>query len=340
MILLNGRGYGAFLLGRHRDLPFQCNHCSIVFFSSRVRHTVFDCDWSSDVCSPDPASRNATVVAGDTARVAFAGPCPPPPATTGSVGVTTSTTGASPDVDGYSVAVDNGTSQHIDPNNSTGVTFTDLPVGSHTAVLSGVAANCTVTGGNSKTVNVTAGGTTIAALAISRPPPPPPTRGPPGPTTTRGSPPPPPHRRTITAGSGASPTPHSNAANTYRVTLTVTDNGGLTDVLSKDVVVTQPPVFNQPPVVIAGSDQHPLVGLVFNLDGASFSDPDHDGPWTVTIDWGDGSQRLTFSASEGPINGSHSYTGVALTEYTLTVTVVDAHGNRNSDSKKVTVALL
>src|SRR5436309_11875044 len=57
-----------------------------------------------------------------------------------------------------------------------------------------------------------------------------------------------------------------------------------------------------------------------------------------TIDWGDGSQPLTFSASEGPINGSHSYTGVALTEYTLTVTVVDAHSNRNSASKKVTVA--
>ena len=68
--------------------------------------------------------------------------------------------------------------------------------------------------------------------------------------------------------------------------------------------------------------------------------PDHDGPWTVTIDWGDGSQPLTFQASEGPINGSHSYTGVALTEYTLTVTVVDAHGNRNSASKKVTVTLL
>jgi len=392
------------------------------------------------------ASRNATVVAGDTARVAFAVTCPTPPATTGSVRVTTSTTGASPDVDGYSVAVDNGTSQHIDPNNSTGVTFTDLPVGSHTAVLSGVAANCTVTGGNSKTVNVTAGNTAIAAFDISCPTPPPTTGDLTVTTTTGGtgtldpngyivtvdgaqkaiatngsvpftgltpgnhsvslsdvatncavngqnpqtvavvagntahadfaitcSPPPnqPPTAAftpscnfldcsftstssdpdgTITSqqwnfgdgttGSGASPTHHYNAANTYRVTLTVTDNGGLTDVLSKDVVVTQPPAFNQPPVVIAGSDQHPLVGLVFNLDGASFSDPDHDGPWTVTIDWGDGSQPLTFSASEGPINGSHSYTGVALTEYTLTVTVVDAHGNRNSDSKKVTVALL
>src|SRR2546430_3790483 len=27
--------------------------CSIFFFSSRRRHTRFDCDWSSDVCSSD-----------------------------------------------------------------------------------------------------------------------------------------------------------------------------------------------------------------------------------------------------------------------------------------------
>src|SRR2546430_1524547 len=27
--------------------------CSFFFFSSRRRHTIFDCDWSSDVCSSD-----------------------------------------------------------------------------------------------------------------------------------------------------------------------------------------------------------------------------------------------------------------------------------------------
>src|SRR2546430_3534049 len=26
---------------------------SMIFFSSRRRHTIFDCDWSSDVCSSD-----------------------------------------------------------------------------------------------------------------------------------------------------------------------------------------------------------------------------------------------------------------------------------------------
>src|SRR2546430_8923328 len=27
--------------------------CSCLFFTSRRRHTIFDCDWSSDVCSSD-----------------------------------------------------------------------------------------------------------------------------------------------------------------------------------------------------------------------------------------------------------------------------------------------
>src|SRR2546430_5548835 len=31
--------------------------CTIFFFSSRRRHTRFDCDWSSDVCSSDLASK-------------------------------------------------------------------------------------------------------------------------------------------------------------------------------------------------------------------------------------------------------------------------------------------
>src|SRR2546430_11941132 len=34
------------------QLPRVCN-CSVFFFSSRRRHTRFDCDWSSDVCSSD-----------------------------------------------------------------------------------------------------------------------------------------------------------------------------------------------------------------------------------------------------------------------------------------------
>src|SRR5688572_32524604 len=36
-----------------RPILTSRNPCSSFFFSSRRRHTRFDCDWSSDVCSSD-----------------------------------------------------------------------------------------------------------------------------------------------------------------------------------------------------------------------------------------------------------------------------------------------
>src|SRR2546430_4077929 len=43
--------------------------CCFFFFSSRRRHTRFDCDWSSDVCSSDLAQRlNNVVRAAEQAR--------------------------------------------------------------------------------------------------------------------------------------------------------------------------------------------------------------------------------------------------------------------------------
>src|SRR2546430_5515206 len=37
-------------LGRRK---YRAEYCVFFFFSSRRRHTRFDCDWSSDVCSSD-----------------------------------------------------------------------------------------------------------------------------------------------------------------------------------------------------------------------------------------------------------------------------------------------
>src|SRR2546430_11727204 len=36
----------------------------VVFFSSRRRHTIFDCDWSSDVCSSDLGKVRALATTG------------------------------------------------------------------------------------------------------------------------------------------------------------------------------------------------------------------------------------------------------------------------------------
>jgi hypothetical protein len=187
--------------------------------------------------------------------------------------VTTSTSGGTPDPDGYTVTVSGGGSQTIGTNSS--VTFSGLAAGSHTVTLSGLASNCSVSAGASRTVAVPAGGTSSTTFSVSCPTPPPP-----------------------------------------------------------------PPPPNRPPSVGAGGDQTVLVSLLFSLSGASFSDPNHDGPWSVTIDWGDGTSTSFTTSSEGSLDRSHSYPVTLLPhEYRLTVTVVDAHGARSSASKTVHVVV-
>src|SRR3989442_770556 len=83
----------------------------------------------------------------------------------GTLGVSTSTTGSNLPASGYTVTVDGTTSQPIGINSS--VTFTGLSASSHSVVLSGVPANCTVSGGNSQTVTVPSGGTATAAFSVS-----------------------------------------------------------------------------------------------------------------------------------------------------------------------------
>src|SRR5256886_12797798 len=42
-----------------------CWSCFVFFFSSRRRHTRFDCDWSSDVCSSDLLAELLAAFGGD-----------------------------------------------------------------------------------------------------------------------------------------------------------------------------------------------------------------------------------------------------------------------------------
>jgi hypothetical protein len=87
--------------------------------------------------------------------------------------VATSTAGSNVDPDGYGLTLDGNTNRAIGTNGS--VTFTGLPAGNHTVVLSGVAGNCSVNGGTSRTVNVPAGGTASTSFAVSCAATPPPT---------------------------------------------------------------------------------------------------------------------------------------------------------------------
>ena len=87
--------------------------------------------------------------------------------TKGDLDVRTATTGSDLDPDGYTVTVDSTTSQAIGVNAT--VRFSALAEGSHTVKLSGVAANCTLSGANPRTVTVVAGSVVSTRFDVSCP---------------------------------------------------------------------------------------------------------------------------------------------------------------------------
>jgi hypothetical protein len=182
--------------------------------------------------------------------------------TTGSLTATTSTSGSGLDPDGYTVTVDGGASQAIGINGS--VTFDNLTAGSHSVEITGVAANCSVSGPNPRTVSVPAGGTANTAFSVT---------------------------------------------------------------------CTAP---NTPPGVNAGPDQTVLTSLLFSLNW-SFTDPDN-GPWSYTIDWGDGTFSTGTKTAPGSFSNGHNY-GPLLRTYTIRITVTDGQGASHSDTANVTVVL-
>ena len=107
-------------------------------------------------------SQDVTVAIGTTAEVAFAVICS---ATSGSLEVTTATSGTSVDPDGYGLSVDGGTSQPIGA--SATLAIPALPPGDHTVELTGVAANCTVEGDNPRTAAVAGDATAPVAFAVT-----------------------------------------------------------------------------------------------------------------------------------------------------------------------------
>src|SRR5213596_3441981 len=111
---------------------------------------------------------------------------------------------------------------------------------------------------------------------------------------------------------------------------TVTVPSGGTATVSYSVTCATP---NQPPTVNAGSDERVLLGILYT-ETASFSDPNNDGPWSYTINWGDGSSTSGSTSSQGTISASHSY---LLGSFTIRVTVTDSHGASGLDSKVLTV---
>jgi hypothetical protein len=103
-----------------------------------------------------------TVAAGASATVAFQVTCA---ATTGTLDVATTTTGPSPDPDGYAVTID-GADQGTLAVSAT-LSVPSLAPGEHTVGLSGVAGNCQVQADNPRPVTVTAGSSVNASFTVT-----------------------------------------------------------------------------------------------------------------------------------------------------------------------------
>ncbi|WP_376792823.1 PKD domain-containing protein, partial [Thermoflexus sp.] len=108
------------------------------------------------------------------------------------------------------------------------------------------------------------------------------------------------------------------------------DNGTFTvagRIFDKDdgftTYITTVTVNNVPPIVTAPSNQTADEGTLQAFDLGAFSDPGADASWQVEVDWGDGTQAVSFtmatSGSLGLLNHIYEDDGV----YTVTVTVTD-----------------
>jgi dipeptidyl aminopeptidase/acylaminoacyl peptidase len=88
---------------------------------------------------------------------------PPPPPPGGKLLVTVITTGGGPDVDGYHLIVDQGAPIVVALSDEVSLT---LAPGSHTIELADVAANCAVSGTNSRVATVASSGTSAVTFAV------------------------------------------------------------------------------------------------------------------------------------------------------------------------------
>jgi hypothetical protein len=139
--------------------------------SSYSTHSVALLGLASNCSLSGGNPRTATVSSGGTTPLTFTLNCAPTGSGTGTLTLATSTTGTNLDPDGYTLTIDGTTSRPIGFAATVSLT---VPAGSHPVSLSGIAANCSVSGANPRTVAVPAGGggSTTFALLCGAPPPP------------------------------------------------------------------------------------------------------------------------------------------------------------------------
>jgi Tol biopolymer transport system component len=129
-------------------------------------HTVWLREVAANCTVAGDNPRTTIVTAGATATVSFAVTCSATSPTTGIIRVSVTTSGSPTDPDGYITKLDAADPGLTIGTNGT-VSFTAIPVGTHAIALTGMAANCSVTDGTSRSATVTAGATAEVSFVVT-----------------------------------------------------------------------------------------------------------------------------------------------------------------------------
>jgi hypothetical protein len=97
-------------------------------------------------------------------------------------------------------------------------------------------------------------------------------------------------------------------------------------------------VNNLPPAVTpGGSGQTSVQGVAATFNLGSFTDPGaNDGPWSVTVSWGDSTTSTISATVQGSLTAIHAYATGG--NYTATVNVTDKYGATGSAQTSVVVS--
>jgi PKD repeat protein len=143
-----------------------------------------------------------------------------------------------------------------------------------------------------------------------------------------------------------SPASYTSAGTSSSTTCSFPDNGTKAvrgRIIDKDggasEYTTNVVVNNVAPVVTPPADQTGTEGTSGSFDLGSFTDANpNDGPWPVSVDWGDTSAPTTFSKTATGAIDTKSHTYADNGAYTVAVSVTDKDGGKSTKTFKVTVA--
>lgn len=128
---------------------------------------------------------------------------------------------------------------------------------------------------------------------------------------------------------------YADGPHTYTVTVKVTDATGGYGINTFQVTVN-----NVAPTVTAASNQTASEGSSSTFSLGSFSDPgsSSDSPYSIDVNWGDGSSHTTFTATSTGTIASKTHTYADNGNYTVTTKVTDKDGAYSTATYQVTVS--